>query len=1201
MANWVNVSSNKPKEKDTWTDVGTYETKKTTTSTTTTKPITKPKITKPIVTQPKTTGYSYQERPKNAKNITVNSQVNRGGAGLSGALGELNTMKNTFNKNVSGINVNPIGMVKDTAGLTANLALDVVKTPLTLARYTANAIQGKQNKPMALEKTLSNVQKVIADVSGYKKDYNMDTKQGGVMDAMNYINRGQQGIYGGVQALQKNKNIIKSVNAGLSGKTDIYGGTLLRNAGMSKSKGIGYDDVLGTVIDIFADPANAIPIGAVSKLFKGAKEAKTIDDAVKIAEKAKEELINAGKLDKAQELDNIIKQVPTNQVDNVITPNKAITDTLTPNKVNIPTEVKTPAVGVKNAVKSDVKVKVSKKVLENNIKDAAGEPVQGVLARLAGVDARNMMNKTKGLPLEKYPYEKNVLKMVKDYENSGISSSYLYHTTPSKNVESIMEKGITTNNKPRYDNVSGVNKVYLAADEQLAKEFGTEKDILFRIDNRFDIKDLEEDLIGGQGTYSTNKLIPPEALQIKENGKWVMLKNSKMYKDKASSISKPIKSISQADQIVKDIPKETKSRGFATTVITDKNTPKEVVKELKAKNDVYVIQTDKATLDKATKHIEELGFDKSLTGVQNKFKTGERFTKEDTTTMELLYKQAVENGDYELATDIISDLAVLGTEMGQSIQALGMITKLSPAGRLKTLEKKMNRINSQLTPKQLNKMKKTLGTDKVTLPKEVKEAILKAKPGEELDNLVNAAVINIASQEPLTLGDKLRSWRYLSMLGNPRTHIRNIVGNTAMKTIATGKNKLSGAIEDVVSRFIPIERTKTFGIATKEMKDFAKQDALSIKTRIVGTNKYDLGNQKRAFDGKISNTIAQGSSGLLEKEDWLFSGRAYQQAFANYMKANKLTSEFLKSGSKEANLILEKGRNVAVKEAQEQTFRQYSKLASNIAHFEDMNAGTKLVVGAILPFKKTPINIAKTGYQYSPARLVQSIFDFKKIAQATPVDKPELITNAIDGLAKGLSGTGIMGLGFGLASTGAITASGPTNRKEAMLEQSQGKQPYSVSIFGKNYTLDWLSPAAMPLFAGVELYNQINNEETVNSDKVLSRATQTMEAMSKLMDPLTSMSLLQGVNNTLQTFNAKETPGGYVGSLIMNTVQNYAGQFIPTVSGQLARTIDTKRRDTTASGTGIDKVMGTFVNKQKAKIPFASKTLEPYTNQLGQE
>ena len=60
------------------------------------------------------------------------------------------------------------------------------------------------------------------------------------------------------------------------------------------------------------------------------------------------------------------------------------------------------------------------------------------------------------------------------------------------------------------------------------------------------------------------------------------------------------------------------------------------------------------------------------------------------------------------------------------------------------------------------------------------EKILKSNGEKELDDNVSKVVEEVAQDLKVTLGDEIRGWRYLSMLGNPRTHIRNLVGNVAM-------------------------------------------------------------------------------------------------------------------------------------------------------------------------------------------------------------------------------------------------------------------------------------------------------------------------------------------------------------------------------------------------------------------------------------
>ena len=102
---------------------------------------------------------------------------------------------------------------------------------------------------------------------------------------------------------------------------------------------------------------------------------------------------------------------------------------------------------------------------------------------------------------------------------------------------------------------------------------------------------------------------------------------------------------------------------------------------------------------------------------------------------------------------------------------------------------------------------------------------IKSKNQEDLENNVSKVAVELASQLPISGKDKIRSWRYLSMLGNPKTHIKNLGANVAMNLTQRVKNTVAGAIEGVASVFNPeMERTKTLRKATSEQKEFAKQD-----------------------------------------------------------------------------------------------------------------------------------------------------------------------------------------------------------------------------------------------------------------------------------------------------------------------------------------------------------------------------------------
>lgn len=611
---------------------------------------------------------------------------------------------------------------------------------------------------------------------------------------------------------------------------------------------------------------------------------------------------------------------------------------------------------------------------------------------------------------------------------------------------------------------------------------------------------------------------------------------------------------------------DTRQRGVYKSLITNQGIPAEVKANIKKQDTNYMVITDADALDIASKNIAKSGIDKQYKIFKNRVENYEQLSKYDIAEATMLANEYFAKGDTNKYYDLVSDIAVAGTESGQVSQATSILQKSTPDGRVMSLQKQINKINND------NKGKKNW--QDITLDTEDINAIKNSTNKKELDTAVNQAIANISAKLPKTIGNRVKEWRYLAMLGNPKTHIRNIVSNVAMKGVSKVKNIQAALFEDI---FRPQERTKTLKRADKKTIDFVKQDAIDQKSRIQGTDKYDIGK------GKINPKqakLSEFNSEMLELEDWVFSSKAYKNAMANYITANNLDVDNI-SATK-----LEQAREYAIKEAQYQTFRTFNSFAETMSKIENKNIGTKILIGGIVPFKTTPMNIAKTAIEYSPIGLAKTITKNSYDLKNGKINGSQFIDN----ISKGLTGTAITTLGYILADMGILRASGSKEDKEEYYLQAMGYQPYSLQLGGKSYTLDWLSPAAIPLFIGAE-YSELKKDGFDDS-----KVENIVSSLSTMLDPLTEMSMLQGLNRTLSSYEQNK-----LGGIVVNTATNFAGQFIPTVSGQIARVIDTKRRDTTGQGTGTQKTLDSFINKQIAKIPFASKTLQPYTNQFGKE
>jgi hypothetical protein len=752
--------------------------------------------------------------------------------------------------------------------------------------------------------------------------------------------------------------------------------------------------------------------------------------------------------------------------------------------------------------------------------------------------------------------------------------------TPQKRADSVLADNMTT-----YDKTANVNpneKVtiyrgtpknaqktinpgdFITTNKELAKIYG--ENIIEEKVNAEDIIDDSQDALGEEYLY-----IP---------------KNMQKFQSNNIEATQPIENIpfnEQTGEVIEQ--QDIMPSKFTKTAMSSKIVTPEAKKFLKEtfgdERASYVPIDDKSALDNADRTIKTSGYDNSKATFSTKINSGQRLSKNDIVLGERLIQEAIDRQDFDTAGELINNVAIAGSELGQAVQALSVIKKMTPQGQLKLIDTIINRENNS------NKTLQKQGKE-VKLSKENRDAILNAKDTKELQNAATKAIEELSQQVPATLGNSLRSWRYLAMLGNPKTHIRNVVSNVVMKGVTKVKNEQAKILETI---FNPEERTKKFGKVPKEIKDFVKNDALEMKDRIQGQDKYDLKSQfnldKKSFSdktpiGKGLNKLSEFNSKFLGIEDWMFSSTAYKENMANYMYANNINPD---SDPK----LIEKARTYAIQQAQEQTFTQFNELANKISQFEKNNKVANLVVGAILPFKKTPLNIAKAGVEYSPIGLAETmtkgIYDLKK----GKINGSQFINK----LSKGMTGTEIFVLGMIMADMGLLRGSGSDEEKEEALKKGQNYQPYSLQIGNTSISLDWMSPAAMPLFAGVEI------RELSQQDKEFDLVT-AFEALSTTLDPLTSMSMMQGINNTINSYDT-DTPLGKIGSVGINCIQNYALQFFPTVGGQLARTMDDTRRSTIGEGKGIEKKVNTFVNKIKAKIPGLENTLEPYTDYFGRE
>lgn len=652
------------------------------------------------------------------------------------------------------------------------------------------------------------------------------------------------------------------------------------------------------------------------------------------------------------------------------------------------------------------------------------------------------------------------------------------------------------------------------------------------------------------------------------------------------------------------VPKKTADDKYVSrtirTVLEAKATPDAMVPTLErmvAKGEFsYDRYTDKQAISDAESRIKTEGWQKTL----NKWKssTKEGISKENTAIGWALYNNAANSGDVETAIDVLDTIVKRQRNAAQALQATRLLKQQDPSTQLYAAQRSVENLTEDLK-KQYGEKVPDLKIDR-----DLAEKFLNAKDDDARTEAMKEIYRDIGRQMPSRFIDKWNAWRYFSMLGNPRTHVRNIVGNVGFVPAVTVKNVIGAGIESAanavsggkVGRTKAILTTKDAGLIKAAWSDYA-----NIREQALGSGKYndnvnvrqEIEEGRTIFKPKLLEAMRKFNSTALDAEDAWFSKPHYAAALAQFCKANGITAEQVAGGKG-----IETAREYAIREAQKATYRDtnaFSQMISDLGRYRGDNKmkrlGSTLAEG-ILPFRKTPANILVRGVEYSPIGFLKSIsYDLVQVQKGNMQ-----ATEMIDRAAAGLTGTGLMMLGLYMAKEGILRGSGGDDEKKKKFDELQGHQEYALELpNGTSITLDWLAPEALPFFVGANLYEQMqaNNGYLTMSDM--------LQAASNVTDPLLSMSCLQSLNDVFDAVGyASSGDTNALTSAVASAATSYLTQGIPTVFGQAERTGESTRMTTyTDKNKFLTPDMQYALGKASARIPGVDYGQIPFIDAWG--
>ena len=508
-----------------------------------------------------------------------------------------------------------------------------------------------------------------------------------------------------------------------------------------------------------------------------------------------------------------------------------------------------------------------------------------------------------------------------------------------------------------------------------------------------------------------------------------------------------------------------------------------------------------------------------------------------------------------------------------------------------------------------------------------------------------------------TAAEKFEAWRYMAMLGNPKTMLRNYVGNKTFGVVTGISNNIAAVAEAGIDKGVKalggegIQRTKSVLNPVKDnsLIKACTEDADASRYRQMIGSKYEKMNQdtlrksKSVFNSKLLQLYEKAVDAGIS--DYSAVKSKFSTSLAGYLKANGFDESIFKAEDELAKLKnlsdtrllsaserqtmeqlskdvqqLEKARDYALKQAEYATFHEDNKFADILSKISKMSKeeGTGIghvLIEGVVPFKKTPANVLRSGYEYSPLGAISSIKKTGKLIYEntgkragnlaeTYINKKgkevakTLASDVIDSWSKTLTGTGLTALGFYLYNKGILHSSDPDTKYQDQLE---GHQNYAIEINGKSYTLDWAAPTIMPLMVGAEVA-KLWDSTGKGTEDFYNNIDGYLNAANRLADPLIETSMLSGIKDTLETAAsaAQYNENLNVPTLLAyNTVTGYATQAVPTIAGQIARTVDPTRRSTYTDKEGVAGVIDKQLKKQMNKIPGLSTLNQEYVDTYG--
>lgn len=454
---------------------------------------------------------------------------------------------------------------------------------------------------------------------------------------------------------------------------------------------------------------------------------------------------------------------------------------------------------------------------------------------------------------------------------------------------------------------------------------------------------------------------------------------------------------------------------------------------------------------------------------------------------------------------------------------------------------------------------------------------------------------------------KVNALGYTNMLSGTKTGSKNVSSNILIRPLELASEKIGGAIEGA---FI----TKRTGNRTTDAPNRAERAAgreafhgeigqtmVDYFVTHVDTGHgsgFDLNHNNRTFNNEWLQAYKNIVDFAMQVGDRPFWEQCYTEELAVIKRLGTKIPDTQRVDGREVKVLrdmtLEEMKTEAAVRATERVFQEDNNIVSAINGARRESPMIDLMITSIMPFLKTPTNVASRMMQYSPIGLARAIiqyglWDGKRNGGAN-FDQRKFVMN----LGRGLTGTGVAVVGALLASLGAIQPGreDEEDKKLGVIRKAQGRSYSTYFKLGDwEIPLDFAQPSSGPLYIGAKIAWALEEMgDDVNAPALIGTVLygSALETGNQLFDN----SFLSGFSALFSGYN---DAAGIASNIAENIAENQASRLTPSAIRALAKVTDPYVRDVYSQNA-----VKQFLNRQIVQNwPLLRQTLPVKTDITG--